>query len=199
MASLSLFLLGDNDMRLLTMLPLVFVLGCGSAASTVIGNPAAEAAQKAAKIAQARQAQAARASAQRAADLAAQIEGLQTQVGRAEAQARAAAKASRQRAAKAPPAVIIEKIVPVVDPTFSPGERTDLLQRAADAVARGDETLKQVRRLQDRLKAMTGEIATLREFASSPTDFLQTHGTSGIIGLVMAVAAFFTGRKTKGG
>ena len=179
-------------MRFTTLIPIAFVLGCGSTIPEIVAPPTVD---RAAQQAQAQQLAAAREAAARASVVADKIDKLQGQVARTESEARSAALAARRGTQVR--TEVVERIVPVADPTFSAEQRDSLLDRATAASDKMNNALGRLATLQKQLQAMSAEMSQLQAFVKSPAGFVDQHGASGVIGLLMAIAAFFTGRKTR--
>lgn len=128
--------------------------------------------------------------------LAQQVEEMRKEVHKAATSASQSAFRFTPEPAKAK-TIVREKIVPVADAIFKQGDREDILSRALAQTKKLDESLAQLRDLAAKLEDMRKNIDGLKEFASSPADFAQTHGPSGLLMLLMSVVTYFLGKRKR--
>ena len=107
------------------------------------------------------------------------------------------ARRSAQVAAEMPHIVVRDKIVPVIDSAFRPGDRENLLSRAAEHSQRLQEAVAQLHDLGAKVQDMQTQVSGLQEFASSPGSFVETHGISGLVALVLSIASYLVGKRKR--
>lgn len=180
-------------MRLITTLfAATLWTACGSTAPTVPVDPTESVQQMGKQIDYAQAS-----SRQVTESLARQIGGLQHDVQLAAQKSEMAVEAVEREARKKPQTVVQEKLVPVLDPTFSKQDRADLLSRAEAQVAKLREAAAQLHDLSAKLNQLQDEVAGLREFRESPSTFVKTHGVSGVLMLILSTAAYALGIKRR--
>lgn len=132
--------------------------------------------------------------------LEAQIQALSRDAQAASQSAAQATEEARRRAqvaAEMPQIVVRDKLVPVIDSAFRAGDRESLLSRAAEQSQRLQEAVAQLHDLGTKIEDMQAQVSGLQEFASSPSTFVETHGISGLLALVLSIASYLVGKRKR--